>query len=248
MSSSPLAVDVLGCSGSYADVDGACTGYLIRTPGANVWLDCGPGTLANLQKVLDLDQLTAVVCTHSHPDHWGELPVFRNAWKYYLRRAPIAVYGTAETRDLCRAVCGADMADTLDWTVTDPASELHIGDQRWTFALTDHPVETLAPRIESGGRTFGFTADTGPAWSLESLGPGLDLALVEATIHAADEGQGIPHLSSREAGRMAAEAGVSRLVLTHLAPGLDSARSLSEAEAEYGAPVELARAGHRLAV
>ena len=36
---SALSVTVLGASGSYADPGGACTGLLVRSPGANVWLD-----------------------------------------------------------------------------------------------------------------------------------------------------------------------------------------------------------------
>ena len=63
-----LDVTVLGCSGSYAAPDGACTGYLVRGGDTNVLLDCGPGTLANLQHHLPIRDLDAVVITHSHPE------------------------------------------------------------------------------------------------------------------------------------------------------------------------------------
>ena len=52
-----LSVTVLGCSGSYAGPGGACSGYLVRGGGTALWLDAGPGTLANLQRHLDLDEL-----------------------------------------------------------------------------------------------------------------------------------------------------------------------------------------------
>ena len=44
-----VELTVLGCSGSYgAPAGGACSGYLVRAGDANIWMDCGNGTFANL--------------------------------------------------------------------------------------------------------------------------------------------------------------------------------------------------------
>ena len=48
-----------------------------------------------------------------------------------------------------------------------------------------------------------------------------------------------PHLSALQAGAMAANAGVKRLLLTHLAPGSDAAAFGREATEAFGTPVEL---------
>ncbi len=77
-----LSITVLGCSGTYAGPGGACSGYLVRSNDTSVWVDTGPGSLANLQQHIDLASLDAIVVSHSHPDHWGELGVVRNALKY----------------------------------------------------------------------------------------------------------------------------------------------------------------------
>ncbi|HDH03274.1 MAG TPA: MBL fold metallo-hydrolase, partial [Actinobacteria bacterium] len=45
-----LSATVLGFSGSYAERGGACSGYLVESSEARFWVDCGAGTLANLQK------------------------------------------------------------------------------------------------------------------------------------------------------------------------------------------------------
>ena len=68
-----IEVIVLGSSGSYATPTNPCTGYLVRTPDAAVLLDCGPGTLGPLQQATKLEDITAVILTHCHPDHWLEL-------------------------------------------------------------------------------------------------------------------------------------------------------------------------------
>ena len=245
-----LTVTVLGCSGSYAAPGNPCTGYLVRSQSASVLLDCGPGTLGPLQEALDLDDLTAIVTTHCHPDHWLELPVIRNVFTWFFPRNGVPVYGTAETRAMDRAitVLRSGRGDPMEWTVIDPSSDVTIGDQRWRFAVTDHPVETLAVRVDSRGRSFAFSSDTGPAWDFRSLGEGIHVGMCDASHSREHEGQGSPHMSARQAAGAATVAGVERLVLTHLAPGCDPDHQRAEAEAAFDGAVEVARPGLVLTV
>jgi ribonuclease BN (tRNA processing enzyme) len=245
-----IHVTVLGSSGSYASSDNPCSGYLVRTPEAAVVLDCGPGTLGPLQREIDLEAVSAFVLTHCHPDHWLELPVIRNVFIWFVVREHVPVYGTQETRDLDAAVTvrTLDQPDPFDWHVIDADAELTIADQRWTFSKTDHTVETLAVRVDSGGRSFAFSSDSGPAWGFESLGPGIDLALCDASHPQELEGQGIPHMSAREAGAAGRAANVGRLVITHVIPGADRDLQIRQAAAAFGRPVEIALAGSRFRV
>ncbi len=245
-----LTVTVLGCSGSYAAPGNPCTGYLVRSDTTAVLLDCGPGTLGPLQEVIHLAELDSIVITHCHPDHWLELPMIRNVFIWFVPRSNVAVYGTAETRAMDQAITAMhnDRKDPLDWNVIGPASQFGIGDQQWSFALTDHPVETLATRVDSGGRSFAFSADTGPGWDFRSLGEGIDLALCEASHGRCHEGKGSPHLSARQAAQAAAIAGIERLVLTHLPPGCDRASQLAEASEAFAGEVDVARPGLALTV
>ena len=245
-----LTVTVLGCSGSYAAPGNPCTGYLVRSEGTSVLLDCGPGTLGPLQEAIDLADLSAIVTTHCHPDHWLELPVIRNVFIWFVPRSAVPVYGTAETRAMDRAitVLRSGITDPLAWTVLDASSQLTVGDQRWSFAVTDHPVETLAVRVDAGDRSFAFSSDTGPGWDFRSLGEGIHLAMCDASHSRDREGEGIPHMSAREAAGAASAAGVGRLVLTHMAPGSDPDAQLAEASAAFDGDVDVARPGLVLTV
>ena len=100
---------------------------------------------------------------------------------------------------------------------------------------------------DESGASLGYSADTGPGWSLSELGPGLDLALCEATLPTERE-RTVPHLSARQAGASARAAGVARLVLTHLEPGREPAAAQAEAASSYGRPVELAAVGETYVV
>jgi ribonuclease BN (tRNA processing enzyme) len=238
-----LDVIVLGCSGTYAAAGGACTGYLVRAGGRSVLLDCGPGTLANLQRHADLRTLDAVVITHCHPDHWVELPVLRNVLKWVIERDdPLPVFTTSETWAMAEVVSQDPMLETFAPTIVKDGSDETIAGQRWRFSRTDHPVETLAVRLDADGRSFAFSADTGPAWSLASLadGGGIDLAFVESTFTDATYPGSVQHLTARQAGLMATGAGVRHLVVTHLMPGEDPTTHLAEARASFDGPVSMA--------
>lgn len=228
-----LALTVLGCSGSYPGPGGACSGYLVDDGTTRVWVDAGSGTLANLQRHLPLTELDAVVLSHEHPDHWSDIEGWHIALRHALGRTGFPVYAPAGLR----ARTYQDTAPYLAWRDVTDGDTVPVGSMTFTFSRTDHGPETLAMRVDAGGRSLGYSADTGPAWSLESLGAGLDLALCEATIPAEQEGT-MQHLSAREAGASARAAGAGRLVLTHLWASVDPERARAEASAAFGGAIE----------
>ena len=237
-----LSVTVLGCDGSFASAGGACSGYLVRGGGVALWLDCGPGTLANLQEHVDLDELDGVVVTHAHQDHWVDLLTYLTAIKHVRKRTGVPVWSPQRVRDLCETV-GGRISPALDWNVVKGGHRVALGGLAISFSRTDHGPETLAVRVdEAGGRSLGYSADTGPGWSLSELGPGLDLALCEATIPKESE-RTVQHLSGRQAGHSAKAAGVGRLVLTHVQPGVDWEQQRRDASAVFHGPVDLASVG-----
>jgi ribonuclease BN (tRNA processing enzyme) len=229
---------VLGCDGSYAGPGGACSGYLVATGATRVWMDCGPGTLAHLQEHVALADLSGIVVSHAHPDHWVELAVTLNAFRFYIGRSGVPLFTTVETMARLEAMKGVPVAETFDFRPITDGSQFDLDGLSYTCALTDHPVETLSMRVEAGGRSFAYSADTGPGWDLTSL-PAVDVALIEATMRADQSGMA-PHLTTTEAGERARAAGVGRLVITHLPPGADAEASREETAVAYGADVEVA--------
>lgn len=237
-----LTVTVLGCSGSYPGPGQACSGYLVESGSTRVWLDAGSGTLANLQRHTGLDELDAIVLSHEHPDHWTDLEGYAVASHYVHRLPPLPVLAPSGLR---RHLQSRD--DALVWQEVADGAQAVVGELRFTFSRTDHGPETLAVRVDGGGRSLGYSADTGPGWSLAELGPGLDLALCEAT-YLEEHDDGGRHMSARQAGGSAREAGAAGLVITHLLPTLDPQASRAAAAAAFGAPVEVARVGMLVAL
>jgi ribonuclease BN (tRNA processing enzyme) len=235
-----LTLTVLGCSGTYPGDGGACSGYLVRSPGASLVVDLGAGTLANLQHHLAIGAIDAVVLSHVHPDHWLDLPVLRNAMRYVLGVGGLPVYGTAETWLMAEVIIG-ELPPTLLWHTIDESSVVEVGDQVVRFSRTDHPVETLAVRVDAGGRSLLYSADTGAAWDPGTTWADVDLMVCEASLEPEHEGH-VQHLSARQAGKLARSLGAGRLVVTHVVPGVDPEAQLEMAEQAFGGPVELAAA------
>jgi ribonuclease BN (tRNA processing enzyme) len=238
-----LSLTVLGADGSFPGPGGACSGYLIECGDAVVWLDAGSGSLANLQRHVALSQIDAVVLSHGHPDHWSDIEGFYVACRYFYGLSGIPVYAP---RGLAALTTGVGDDGVLVWHDIVEGPETAIGPIHLAFSRTDHPVETYAVRIEAGGRRAGYSADTGPGWALRTLGP-LDLALVEASFLSDKEGI-VQHLSARQAGVMARQANAERLVITHIGPTIDRQAARAEAEAAFGAPVEVATIDDRFVI
>jgi len=77
---------------------------------------------------------------------------------------------------------------------------------------------------------------------VEELGDDIGLFLCEATYTKEREGE-LQHLSGRQAGTMAAAAGVGDLVVTHRWPTVDPDALAGEAAEAFGRPVYQAAPG-----
>ncbi len=229
---------VLGCDGSWPGPGGAGSGYLVRSATTTVLLDAGPGTMANLQQFADPATVDAVVVSHEHPDHWTDLYGFDLYSQHVSDRTGTPVLAPAGLQR--RAAMSTSSA--LAWHRVRHGDKATIGDLTCSFFRTDHRPETLAVRIDGGGRSLGYSADSGPDWSLGELGLGLDLVLCEATFTSEHEGVA-GHMSARQAGMQARSADAHRVVLTHRWPTIEAGAVAAEAAEAFGAPVEQAEIG-----
>ena len=238
-----MELTILGCSGSYGGpTAGACSGYLVRDGSTTVWIDCGNGTFGHLQEHLAVEDLTALVITHAHPDHCVDLYGLHVMRRYALHQTGLPVYAPAGLEKHLGTLVDGDWGDTFSWRDIDPTQPVTLGSMTLRFARTDHPPPTYAVEITAGGSRLIYTSDTGPGWSVGTFAPGADLVLSEAT-YLHDAKPAPIHLSAKEAGEAARAAGARRLILTHVWPLLDPALVAAEGSGAFGAPVTLAEPG-----
>ena len=213
-----MHVTVLGCSGSFPAPGGACSGYLVEEGKTRLLLDCGNGVLSRLQVLLPIESLDAIVLSHLHYDHMADLLVLRYAIETRLANGealrPLPLYLPDTPAEIAALLKEGNLFDCR--TIRGDRSE-QIGDLRFQFFPMRHTVESYAVRIESANGCLTYSGDTLSNEQLSTAAKDVDLFLCEAT-SASDAGSDetqIPHLTAGQAARIAREAHVKSLLLTH---------------------------------
>jgi ribonuclease BN (tRNA processing enzyme) len=248
-----VELTVLGCAGTFPGPDSPCSGYLVEHEGFRLVVDLGAGALGVLQRHCDLLDVDAVYISHLHADHCIDLVAYSYARRYHPAGvpAPLPVYGPAGTAErICNsfeAPPTMGLLDVFDFREVPPG-ELTIGPFAVRTVRSNHPIECHAMRLEAGGRSLTYSGDTGECPELVELARSTDLFLCEASwTDSPDNPPGV-HLSGRQAGEHAAQAGVGRLVVTHLVAWSDAEAIVGEARAAFGRDVERAACGTTLTV
>lgn len=107
------------------------------------------------------------------------------------------------------------------------------------------PEDVVGP--SRPGRRLVISGDTRPCASLISAAKDADLLVHESTFSDDEQERALEtrHSTAREAARVAREAGVRRLILTHLSSrhDTDPSKLLGQAREEFSGPVEVAHDG-----
>jgi ribonuclease BN (tRNA processing enzyme) len=231
-----MKLTVAGCSPAWPNPGGAQSGYLVEDDGRAVLLDCGPGVLARLRGGgggggwPDPD---AVVITHFHLDHWGDLVPW--VWgALYLggrgeqpRRPALWVPPGGEGRlEHFGTLLGfPDMFERVfELHEYAPGVAFAAGTFEVTATVVPHyRVGAHALRVVGGGRTLTYSGDSGPAEALVAAASDADLFLCEATLLSGElDGKPRGHLSLDEAREAFEASGAKELLLTHRPVELES--------------------------
>jgi ribonuclease BN (tRNA processing enzyme) len=239
-----LSLTVLGCTAMYSAPGAPCSGYLVRSPQATVWMDCGSGTFAALQEHVAPSDVTALWISHLHPDHCADLLTAFN-WAINTPDAPpLPVYGPGGWATRLAAMMPYEdgsrlVAEAFDVHEFHDGHAVVLGDLWLRSVAVEHAVPAFGLRAECNGRTLAYSGDTGPCDALVDLARSVDLFVCEA---GAPEPQAT-HCTPHDAGHAAARAHAHRLMLTHFPVTADTAAAVTDAAQVAGCPVEAATPG-----
>jgi len=239
---SPMTVQILGSGGPRTDGERASASYLLWMDGqARMQVDAGGGAYLRFgQAQARLRDLWLLGVSHLHPDHTSDLPAL--LWlSEQGRKESLSVAGPSGNdampafpgfleslfganggafRILSGTVGGAGRGVPLDVSVVDvteaePSTVLDRPEMTVTALGIPHGnIPALAYRVQAGDRSVVFSTDqngTNPAFT--EFARDAD-ALV---MHLAVAGGNSPlHASPAVVGRVAQEAGVGRLILSHI--------------------------------
>ena len=217
-----MKLTVIGCSPAWPNPAGAQSGYLVEGKG-RLLLDCGPGVLSRLRAGGGWPNVDAIVITHFHLDHWGDLVPWIFGASYGAGKdAPrpqlwLPPGGAGTLRAFGRQLAFADAIERV-FDVDEYAEGTTFSAAGFAVApvkLAHYDELTFGMRVTDGTHTIAYTGDTAPTPNLTALAHEADVFLCEATLAVSEPGHDRGHLSAEEAVDASRAAGARRLLVIH---------------------------------
>jgi len=235
-----VKITVLGCSGSVPGPDLPTSGYLVEADGFRIVVDIGAGTFGKLQTHCSPFEVDAVVLSHLHLDHCADFAALTTFRRHHprppydprVRKLPVHAPTGASVR-LANAHAASrsepeSLEDVFEFSTLRPGS-FRLGPFTVAVAQMRHICEAYGFRFEFGGRSLVFSGDTAACPELVELARGADVLMADTAWQDRGSRPDNLHMSGREAAGIAAEAGVGRLLLTHVLPWSDRDAVLADA-------------------
>ncbi|MBD5824750.1 MBL fold metallo-hydrolase [Lactococcus petauri] len=237
-----MKLTALGVWGGYPTRDAGTTSYLLQSEeGFNLLLDAGSRAVTELEHELSPNDLDAIILSHYHEDHIADLGALRQYRQLQtVKPEVLPIYGHQENEYEFSKLSLENVSEGIAYDVENGTS---VGPFDIQFLKTVHPVICYAMRIveRATGQVLIYTGDTGYFAELVDFSKDADILLADVYFFK-DKAKMPNHLSSVEAGEIAAQANVKKLILTHL-PQVGDLQVLREEaqEAAGNIPVDLAQ-------
>jgi ribonuclease BN (tRNA processing enzyme) len=244
---------------------GACLAVLAG--GKPLLFDCGRGAVTQLVSAgIDPARVEQVFLTHHHLDHTIGLPdVLFGSW-IVGRHTAVEVYGPSGTSAFIHSIFETfklDMAarsrvrnsrlEAVPKEI-DEGVVWEVPGCRVTAVRVDHIANSFGYRIDTEDRSIVFSGDTQPCPALIELARGSDVLIHEVFFSPEFNESGAPfgrhpgfvasgwvdritHTKPSEVGKIATEAGVKKLVLSHLWSNRDRERLREIVAADFSGEI-----------
>jgi len=237
---------VLGSGTCVPSLTRSAPGYLLAADGQELLIDIGGTTLQQLVRAgRDYLRIDAIFVTHTHPDHVSGLLPFMHASTSTLekiRTKELMIIGPEGIREFYDGCIGALLRPPRSFgvTVKQMPDHLALGALQVLSTRTAHTATSIAYRIAGENSSTVFTGDTDFDRNLISFSQGADLLVIDCSYPNDMKTAG--HLTPKECGTIAREAGVKQVLLTHIYPtAVPDEQRVDECRAVFSGEVLLAR-------
>jgi ribonuclease BN (tRNA processing enzyme) len=224
----------------------------VESGGETLVFDLGSGAMRGMLRAgLHPFAVDRLFFTHFHPDHTVDVVPLLFSIKYGAeeeRTRPLYVTGPEPFKRFWGSVTDAwgewmfgEYPTHLLELPHECSSPLELPGCRLSWAPAEHRPESIAYRLDGEDGAFVYTGDTEYSESVVALARGAHTLLIECSFP--DDSHVPGHLTPSSAARIASEASVGRVVLTHLYPAVDNASLLSEFKRGYRGGATVAEDG-----
>ena len=221
-----MKITVLGCGDAFGSDGRHHTSFLVSADDEHVLLDCGASTLIQLKKEkIDLEQISTIIISHYHGDHYGGIPFFLISSLFERpRKAPLTIIGPEGVYERCMHLQEAMYAGTSDqvkemdvrFLPYKHGQPLQVGDKTIHAREVSHSPASIphALRLDWKEKSIAFSGDTSWNDNLIELSKDTDAFICECNfIKQVSFG----HLSYEELQEKHELFETKQLWLTHMA-------------------------------
>ena len=210
-----MKIQFLGTNGWFDTNTGNTVCALIKTDTCNIILDAGFG-LAKADRYLDASKPTAIFLSHLHLDHIVGL----HALAKFKFPKGLTIYAPKSALKSLRLFIDQPFTvplKTLSFKtkIIGVSPKMRFANIAVTALKLIHASECLGYRFAYKGKTIAYCTDTGKCDNFIKLAKNADLLISECALRKGQDDGGWPHLDPQQAARLAQEAQVGKLVLTH---------------------------------
>ncbi len=248
---SRLTLTVLGSGSCELRAERSSPAYLVTAGEAKLMLDLGQGAWRRLvEEGHRPEQVRAVLISHHHLDHLSDLLPLLFALKHdpvMRENAELRLVGHARLEPVLAGLAGVfgswvqPPPERLKVELVEPGQSLSLAGLEITTAPARHLETSLAYRLEYAGGSLVYLGDSEATEELAALARGAELLVVHCA--ATDDNPKPGHLHPLAAGRLAREAGVKTLLLSHLYREVDPELAVRSAGSVFEGLVLAARDG-----
>ena len=198
--------------------------WLAPAGGPPFLVDIGPTAMSAARRYgAPLEQLDRLLVTHLHGDHTAGWPFLLLHWVFAVRRTrPFDVHGPSGTRECLEGLvrhCYGELLERHTFEIryheipVESRDSLESGGLELDVYPMQHHASSIGYRLRVGELRVAVSGDTAWCDSLERLGQGSDLLILECT----SAGPPLPaHVCLDEVRRGVERLGAARVVLIHL--------------------------------
>ncbi|MEO1256196.1 MAG: MBL fold metallo-hydrolase [Bacteroidota bacterium] len=186
-----MKLTVLGCGDAFGNGGRNNTSFLFTEDNKHILLDCGATTLVRLKhEKINLEDISTIVISHFHGDHFGGLPFFFISSMFEKpRRGHLSIVGPKGLKGRV-----FELQEAMYKGTTEKLQDLDISFHEYTQGLpltiddliiqaweVDHSLQSIPHgiRLEWRGKHIGFSGDTSWVENLVPLSDNTDLFICE---------------------------------------------------------------------
>ncbi len=243
-----MKIIILGSGTLVPTVNRQAPGIVIKIGDEPLLFDSGSGVIYKLPAAgIDYKKINHIFYTHySHPDHINDLPyiIFTNKYDNPNRDCVLRITGPNGITNFYENIkrlypIFEEVPFDVNIREVNDESVAYENFSIITKPMFHRDVECAGYRIEAKGKAVVYTGDTDYCKNAVELAKDADVLITECSVPNAFKIDG--HLTPNLAGRIATEAGIKKLVLTHLYPVCEDPNIKEEAEEAFSGEIIIAR-------